>query len=73
MTRRANEMIAESLVYAGRTDPVPFFCECVDPRCDELVWLSPSAYRDACGVQGWQAVADVHSAHVPAESGEARA
>jgi hypothetical protein len=44
--RDANEKIAEAAVRLERERPVPFICECADPRCTTLVYVSLEEYAE---------------------------
>lgn len=51
-TRSANDRIGAKARRLHFTARVPFLCECLDPRCRELVLLAPDAFdalRDAGG------------------------
>jgi hypothetical protein len=43
--RDANERIEEAARKFGRTERVPFICECANPECRELVLLSLAEYE----------------------------
>ena len=58
--RRVNDLIWESLDHGGRTDPVPFFCECSQEGCYRPVWLTPFEYEQSRLQPDWLAVAAGH-------------
>jgi hypothetical protein len=45
--RRANDLIAESASERRWRFPVPFLCECSDPRCFARLDLTLEAYEEA--------------------------
>jgi len=47
--RQRNERIAAAAArhHFDRDVPVPFLCECSDPRCEELLRITLRDYRDA--------------------------
>ncbi|HVU77349.1 MAG TPA: hypothetical protein VHC67_07190 [Gaiellaceae bacterium] len=49
VTRERNERIAASAVehHFDPEAPAAFLCECSDPRCEELLRMTLSAYRSA--------------------------
>jgi hypothetical protein len=44
--RAANERIRETAEEYEITEKVPFFCECADPQCREIVQLSRGEYEE---------------------------
>jgi hypothetical protein len=44
--RRANERISAAAETYGVDIPVPFVCECADPRCSEVVRLKLEEYEE---------------------------
>jgi hypothetical protein len=57
--RRVNELISESLAR-GRDQPTALFCECADPDCYRVVWLSPAEYLSGRRNPLWIAVSGEH-------------
>ena len=47
--RRANERISAAAETYGVDIPVPFVCECADPKCSEVVRLKLEAYEEIRG------------------------
>ncbi len=43
--REANEGIAEVAEDVGFEEPIPFFCECADPLCKEIVRMELDSYN----------------------------
>lgn len=39
---------------------LPFYCECDDETCSEVVWMTAAAYDAACRVPLWRPLADGH-------------
>jgi hypothetical protein len=44
--REANERIRDAAQSHGIDGPIPFICECAEPRCRELVRLTLTQYAD---------------------------
>jgi hypothetical protein len=44
--RRANERIGAAAGAYGVDTPVPFLCECADPKCSEVVRLKLEEYEE---------------------------
>jgi DNA-directed RNA polymerase subunit RPC12/RpoP len=66
LRRRVNEVMREG----HRWDPgvIPFFCECSRARCDEPLWLTPSAYDQRRNEDGRRLLLPGHE--YAAEDGE---
>ena len=76
--RKANESISEVAEAASFSQPVPFFCECADPACRDIVRLSVEDYRAVredpitffnvpgheASAQGWARVIETHDNYV---------
>ena len=76
--RQSNERISEVAAAARFEQPVPFFCECADPGCRDMVLLTLRQYgavrRDAttflnvpgheAAGQGWAPVIETHDTYV---------
>ena len=76
--RAANEKISEVAEATGFAKPVPFFCECADPACRDMVIMELHAYeavrRDPitffnvpghqASAQGWARVVETHENYV---------
>jgi hypothetical protein len=60
--RETNEVISEGM--SGRRDGqlIAFVCECDDPSCSQVVWLTRSEFDEACARPGWRALAPRHDA-----------
>lgn len=39
---------------------LPFYCECDDETCSEVVWMTAAAYDAARRVPLWRPLADAH-------------
>lgn len=76
--RKANEGISEVAAATGFEEPVPFFCECADPACRDVVLLDLRAYAAVrenpitflnvpgheASAQGWAKVVETHGNYV---------
>jgi hypothetical protein len=65
--RTANEKIAVAAEEHGLEDggPVPFICECSDPRCTEIILLPLSEYKRVRSNPRWFAHASGHDSDIP--------
>ena len=65
--RAANEGIAEAAEEHGLDDgrPVPFICECSDPRCTEIILLTLTEYKRVRSSSRWFAHASGHDSDLP--------
>ncbi len=65
--RDANDEIALAASDHGLRDgrPVPFVCECSDPRCTELIRLTLDEYGRVRSNARWFVHAPGHEAHIP--------
>jgi hypothetical protein len=43
--REANEKISETVAEHGLDGLLPFICECADPKCTDILQLTPEEYR----------------------------
>ena len=76
--RQANEGISEVAESTEFSQPVPFVCECADPKCREMVLLTPQEYGAVrqdpttflnvpghqASAQGWGQVIETHDHYV---------
>lgn len=76
--RQANENISEVAEASGFDEPVPFFCECADPACRDIVLMDRRAYAAVrtepttflnvpgheASAQGWAKVIETHDNYV---------
>lgn len=60
--RSANRMIHELASPASGADPVGFLCECVQPDCYTVLWLTADAFDRASADPTWHALAPEHQA-----------
>lgn len=65
--RGANEEIAVAAEEHGLDDgrPIPFICECSDPRCTEIISLTLTEYERVRSNQRWFAHARGHDSDIP--------
>ena len=65
--RAANEEIAAAAEEHGLDDgrPIPFICECSDPRCTEIILLTLTEYGRVRSNPRWFAHATGHDADIP--------
>jgi hypothetical protein len=63
--RRVNGLISESLAAGGRNEPAALFCECGEPDCFRVVWLSPADYEEAKRDPAWVATSTEHAVSTP--------
>lgn len=61
--KRANSEIAELASAGGFEAPVPFICECGDPRCRGLATLSLDAYAIVRSQPTWTVLGNAHGVH----------
>ena len=53
MTKRTlNELLFEDHRRRGDPDAIGFFCECPDPSCYRVVWLTADEYDQAAATPG---------------------
>jgi hypothetical protein len=64
--REANERIASAAVGHGLAErgPLPFLCECSDPRCTTIIHLTLDEYRRVRSNPRWFAHAAAHEVAV---------
>lgn len=62
--RSANRMIHEIVSPNSGTGLVGFFCECADPNCHTVLWLTADAFERASADPAWHALAPGHEASV---------
>ena len=76
--RQANERINEVAEAQQVDGPTPFICECADPGCQEIVFLTPGQYSEIrqearlflnvpgheASSQGWAQVVGTHESYV---------
>jgi hypothetical protein len=65
--RDANDEIAATAADYGLDDgrPIPFICECADPRCSTVISLTLAEYRRVRGNPRWFAHFPGHESDVP--------
>lgn len=65
--RAANDEIAAAAEEHGLGDgrPVPFICECSDPRCTEVISLTLAEYKRVRSNPRWFAHAGGHDSDIP--------
>ena len=65
--RNANDEINVAAQAHGLDDgrPVPFICECSDPRCTQIIRLTLAEYRRVRGNARWFAHALGHEEAIP--------
>lgn len=64
--RHVNRMIRETVPSTGGAGPVGFFCECADPGCHKVIWLTVDAFDRSRSDPDWHALAPGH-AHAGSE------
>lgn len=62
--RGANRVIDDLASRSGAGEPVGFFCECTDPDCHKVVWLTVEAFAREADEPAWHALAPGHRAAV---------
>lgn len=63
--REANDAIGTAATDRGfYGGPLPLLCECSDPRCTEIIRLTPDQYAHVRSNDRWFAHADGHEADV---------
>jgi hypothetical protein len=67
--RGANRMIHEIVSPVSGAELIGFFCECADPNCHKVRWLTAEAFELACADPNWHVLAPRHEAPL-AESAE---
>lgn len=58
--RAANERIERAAVEFANSDPVPFICECAEPRCREVIRLTLEEYERVREHPTWFVVVPGH-------------
>jgi hypothetical protein len=66
--RHANELMRDGLPFDDPDEPIPFFCECGDSHCLQVVWLTASEYRERRAEATGFLVADSHGGERGADS-----
>ncbi len=64
--RAANDQIEAAAVDHGfgRNGAVPFLCECSDPRCTQIIRLTPAEYDEVRSNPRWFAHAEGHESEI---------
>lgn len=60
--RGANRVIHGLASPSGAADPAGFLCECADPDCHTVLWLTADDFARACVDPTWHALAPGHRA-----------
>ncbi len=60
--RAANERIERAAAPFAGTDPVPFICECAEPRCRDVIRLTLAEYERVREHPTWFVVVPGHEA-----------